>query len=171
MKKETYIKIFTKIEKMPHGVCGLRFAGKILTYLTGIIYFVAVSGQLFQKEWTGAVALLLVPAVSFVAVSVFRKCYDAKRPYEIYGFKPLIAKDTKGKSFPSRHVFSIFIIGSSLFWIYPYAGGIVCLMGIGLAGIRVASGVHFPKDVAAGAVIGLVCGCMVKILLQASFTC
>lgn len=158
MKKENYQKIFSAIEKIPYGIKGISIIGKVLTYLTGIIYFAGVAGQLLVREWIGAAALTLVPAVSFVLVSVFRKVYNAKRPYEVYDFKPLIEKDTKGKSFPSRHVFSIFVIGSSLLWLYPYAGVLVCVMGCGLAVVRVVTGVHFPKDVVAGAVVGIVCG-------------
>lgn len=166
MKKETYQRIFDGIESMPHGVMGIWVIGKVLTYLTGIIYFLAVAGQLLVKEWIGAAALILVPAVSFVLVSVFRKAYNAKRPYELYNFKPLIAKDTKGKSFPSRHVFSIFVIGSSVFRFYPYMGVFVLVMGLGLAVVRVVTGVHFPKDVVAGTVAGVLCGCMVKLIVM-----
>lgn len=164
MKKETYQQIFDTIAKIPQGVKGIAILGKVFTYLTGCIYFLAIAGQFLKREWSGALALLLVPAVSFVLVSLFRKVYNAKRPYEIYGFKPLIEKDTKGKSFPSRHVFSIFVIGSSLLWIYPYSGMLVCVMGVALAIIRVVSGVHFPKDVVAGAAIGILSGCLVKLV-------
>ena len=125
MKKETYQQIFDTIETIPHGVKGIAILGKVFTYLTGIIYFAAIAGLFLKREWSEALALIFVPAVSFVLVSFFRKVYNAKRPYEIYDFKPLIEKDTKGKSFPSRHVFSIFVIGSSLLWVYPYAGVVV----------------------------------------------
>lgn len=165
MKKEEYQKVFDAVNTRPYGIKVLQTTGKALTFITAILYFVVIGSQAYAGKWRQMAALILVPAVSFVAVSVFRSVYNAKRPYEIYDFKPLIPKDTKGKSFPSRHVFSIFVIGSSVCWFYPLAGGLVCLMGCILAVIRVAAGVHFPKDVIAGAVIGIVCGYLVGLII------
>lgn len=165
MKKETYLKIFQKIQSVSNGVVLIKVLGKILTYATAFIYFAAIIENLLAQQWKRAALFILVPAVSFMAVSVFRKCYNARRPYERYHFTPLLAKDTKGKSFPSRHVFSIFVIGSTLAWVYPAVGILICLMGCVLAVIRVVVGVHFPKDVIAGALVGMVCGGMAGLFL------
>lgn len=165
MKKETYQKIFNVVNTWSNGVRAIQVMGKALTFATAILYFAVIGSQAYAGNWRQMAVLILVPAASFVAVSVFRRVYNAKRPYEIYDFKPLIPKDTKGKSFPSRHVFSIFVIGSSVFWYYPLFGWVVCLMGCVLAAIRVAVGVHFPKDVIAGAVTGIVCGGLASLIL------
>ena len=98
-------------------------------------------------------------------LSKLREKINAKRPYELYGFKPLIKKDTNGLSFPSRHVFSIFVIGGSIWVINKILGTIILIMGLFLAIIRVIMGVHFPKDVIAGAVIGCVCSMAMFIFL------
>lgn len=166
MKKETYQKIFDVVNTWSNGVRAIQIVGKALTFAAAILYFAVIGSQAYAGKWRHMALLILVPAASFVAVSVFRSLYNAKRPYEIYDFKPLIPKDTKGKSFPSRHVFSIFVIGSSVCWFYPLLGGLICLMGCMLAAIRVAVGVHFPKDVIAGAVTGIVCGGLVWLLLM-----
>ena len=97
---------------------------------------------------------LLVPAISFAAVSVFRKLYHAPRPYEM-GIDSLMKKKRQGCSFPSRHVFSAFVIAGTWYSVWPVLGGILMLVGVALAVIRVVGGVHYPKDVLAGAVIGL----------------
>ncbi|MDD7402641.1 MAG: phosphatase PAP2 family protein [Butyribacter sp.] len=165
MTKESYEKIFRQIAAIPNGVQGILVIGKLMTVVTALVYFAELFAQLFGKQWRGLAVLILVPGISFVLVSLFRNLYDAKRPYEVYGFTPLIPKETKGKSFPSRHVFSIFVIGSSLCWYQPYAGVLVCLMGCLLAACRVVSGVHFPKDVIGGAIIGILCGCLTGVLL------
>lgn len=165
MKKETYQKVFDMISGLPYGTKVMQAAGKTLTFMAAILYFAVLGYQAFTGEWMQLAVLILVPAVSFGAVSVFRSIYNARRPYEVYGFEPLIAKDTKGKSFPSRHVFSIFVIGSSVCGFCPLLGWLVCLMGCVLAIIRVAAGVHFPKDVIAGAVIGIACGYLARLIL------
>lgn len=107
----------------------------------------------------GFLPALIVPGVSFVLVSIFRNLYNAPRPYEMPGAKePIIKKDSPGKSFPSRHVFSVFIIAVTFFWVWPAAGVCIGIAGVILAVCRVAGGVHFPKDVIAGALIGIGCG-------------
>ena len=107
----------------------------------------------------GLLPAVLVPGISFVLVSIFRYLYNAPRPYEMPGAKePVIKKDAPGKSFPSRHIFSIFIIADTLFWVWPIPGIIVGIAGTVLAVCRVMGGVHFPRDVIAGALIGIACG-------------
>ena len=101
---------------------------------------------------------LLVPAISFAAVTLFRRIFNAPRPYEKFGLPPAIEKDTAGKSFPSRHVFSVFIIAATIFYVHPSAGILLGLLGVVLAVLRVIGGVHEPRDVIAGALAGILCG-------------
>ncbi len=104
--------------------------------------------------------MLLIPAVSFLAVSLFRSLLSAPRPYEVYDFVPLLDKDTKGKSFPSRHVFSNFVIAMAVLSVSAAGGVFLMVCGACLAVLRVATGVHFPKDVVAGAVLAVLIGYM-----------
>lgn len=101
---------------------------------------------------------LLVPAVSFALVSLVRRGINAPRPYEALDIQPIIQKDTQGKSMPSRHVFSIFMIAMTFLWVLPWAGGVLLGLGALLGCIRVVGGVHFPRDVIAGAAAGVFCG-------------
>ncbi|MEY8292893.1 phosphatase PAP2 family protein [Carnobacteriaceae bacterium 52-44] len=100
----------------------------------------------------------LTPTISFVIVSIFRNFINAPRPYEVSDTVPIIKKETKGKSFPSRHVFSVFVIATTLFYIFKPLGIILMLAGILLAILRVVGGVHFSRDVIAGAIIGIFSG-------------
>lgn len=108
---------------------------------------------------------VVVPAASFALLSCFRSLYSAKRPYEVLDIRPLLPKKTTGKSFPSRHVFSAFMIGMTHFAICRPTGILICALGAALAYIRVVCGVHFPKDTAAGALLGILSGCAYFILL------
>ena len=101
---------------------------------------------------------VLTPGVSFVIVSLFRRVYNAPRPYEVLDIAPLIHKDTHGKSFPSRHVFSVFVITAVFFRVSPPLGALLAAVGVLIALIRVIGGVHFFMDVLAGALIGLLSG-------------
>ena len=100
------------IRSTPSGVVIVNNLGKLFTFITAACYLFITAGCIWGRLWQELIIYLAIPGISFVAVSIFRKCYNAKRPYEIYDFKPLIPKDTIGKSFPSRHVFSIFVIGT-----------------------------------------------------------
>lgn len=75
---------------------------------------------------------ILIPAISFAAVSIFRRIVNVPRPYEKFGLAPVLAKDTHGKSFPSRHVFSIYIIAMTILPVYPYLGITLLVLGLTL---------------------------------------
>ena len=122
-----------------------------LGYVAGIIYLFFTGSAL-------VLPMILIPAIPFVLVSVFRRLCDSKRPYEVYDTPPILKKDTRGKSFPSRHVFSIFIIGVSFYYLWPVVGTVILILGVIQAVIRVTGGVHFIRDVIAGALFGAISG-------------
>lgn len=157
MTREQYLQIMNAIRETKYGITIVKWSGKGITYLTALAYLVCIGCLLWQKDLR-VVPFVMTPAVSFVFVSIFRSKYAAVRPYEKYGFAPLLPKDTKAKSFPSRHVFSIFVIASVILFVQPICGGVLLVLGVVLAILRIVMGVHFPRDVIAGAVIGIVCG-------------
>ncbi|KXT74639.1 Phosphatidylglycerophosphatase B [Streptococcus sp. DD10] len=101
---------------------------------------------------------IVVPASGFIVLSVVRFWMNQERPYEREFIHPLFSKETKGQSFPSRHVFSATIISMVVFW-YSMELGIFCLFFSALLGlVRVVGGVHYPRDVVAGYVFALFWG-------------
>lgn len=109
---------------------------------------------------------LAVPAATFVLLSFFRAMINRPRPYETYALAPLIHKATKGHSMPSRHIFSASVIAMA--WLhYHIAMGIV-MLGLALldALIRVIGGVHYPSDVAAGYLAGVLAGLFIFLILS-----
>lgn len=108
---------------------------------------------------------LLVPAVSFLLLSVLRRALNFPRPYEVYGIPPTLSKSTAGCSFPSRHIFSLCVIACAFLWVLPSVGGLLLGLGVGMAVIRVLLGVHFPRDVLAGAACGLLAGLIGFVLI------
>lgn len=157
MTKESYIKITGIIRDNPKRIQQTKYLNKLLTGFVFVLYPVFLL-ILFAQKNPFLLRAILVPAISFVAVSVFRKVVNVPRPYEKFGIPPVLEKDTKGKSFPSRHVFSVFIIAMTIFYIHNDAGAILCVIGAGLALIRVVGGVHEPRDVVAGAIVGILIG-------------
>lgn len=104
---------------------------------------------------------IVVPAAGFLLVSLVRRAVNAPRPYEALGINPLINKDTRGRSFPSKHVFSSFCIASCwTVWCAP-AGCALLAAACCIAAARVLGGVHWPRDVVTAALLGLTCGALV----------
>jgi len=157
MTKEQYIKITEPLRKDPEKTKQIVTVNQTLTGIVFMVYplYMAV---LYGEKDPKLMKVILVPAISFVLVTIFRKIINAPRPYEKFDIPPVIEKDTKGKSFPSRHVFSVFIIAVTIFYSHPGPGILIGLIGVAMAIIRVLGGVHEVRDVVAGALVGLVCG-------------
>ena len=75
-----------------------------------------------------------------------------------FGSYALLVKETKGKSFPSRHVFSIAMIAMTFLRVSLPLAVLFFVLTALLAALRVLGGVHYVRDVAAGAAMGVLCG-------------
>ena len=168
MTAETYEKISAPFRKHPKSVKRMEVLNKILTAITYVVYIVLVVSQLvvwlmsmFGADVSCQIvfwSVLLVPAIGFVGVTLFRKIFNAKRPYQLLDIQPLLSRRKEGQSFPSRHAFSIFMIAMAVGYVWLPLGIVFAVLGVLLACVRVIGGVHFPKDVIAGAVIAVVWG-------------
>ncbi len=160
MDADSYRRWTAPLRSRGDAVHIVAVANNVLTSAYYLMYPVLLA----YLALTGAsrlVACIVVPAASFFLVSAFRRIYNAPRPYEVLDIEPLIIKDTKGKSFPSRHVFSTFVIAVCWFAASALVGVVLLVLGTAMAVVRVVGGVHFPRDVIAGATIGIVCGLLV----------
>ncbi|SFH54739.1 PAP2 superfamily protein [Pseudobutyrivibrio sp. OR37] len=160
----SYKEISERIKNNNGLVLTLNVMDKAITYITVLLYLGFLAFAFLQIPEDKGLLLyrsILVPGVSFIIVSIYRKLISSPRPYEVYDFTPALKKDTIGKSFPSRHVFSIFIVAFTVFQASIPLGAVICLLGVALAVIRVVGGVHFIKDVVAGfaiaATISIIC--------------
>lgn len=157
MKKETYIKMTQPFRDNPGMAKGIHMVNKICTMIMYVAYIFLLLYMIVLRD-ENLPRTFLVPAISFVVLSVGRALINRPRPYETFDTPPIIKKDTKGKSFPSRHVFSVFIIAMTIFYAHPGPGIILGIIGILLGITRVRAGVHEPRDVIAGALSGILCG-------------
>lgn len=133
----------------------LRFC-KRTPWLLMIIYACFVAYLAFTKD-TRVVFFLVVPAVVLIFVTVLRFLLDKPRPFEVYKIEPL-TKHAKGKSCPSRHTASAFIIGMACLYISVPFGILTLCMACIVAVTRVLCGVHFILDVLLGAGISVAIG-------------
>ena len=159
MQKDDYGRLIQWFREYPGYKKALIIGNRVITYLLPFSYVALLIAYGIRQKPELARALM-VPLDSFLILSVARYLINRPRPYEKFDFEPVISKDTKGISFPSRHVFSAFVIAMTyLLWSpVPVIGIFLLFFGILLAGIRVLSGVHYVSDVIAGAVCGILAG-------------
>lgn len=139
---------------------GLTLLLKLLDTVAVILTVCAFTGVLITtaiSDMLSAIRLAGICAIPFAIVSLIRRLLNAPRPYELYpDIYDRPPKKRKGHSFPSRHVFSAFSIGTVLCFLYPVIGVSVLASGLTMSVSRVLLGKHFPRDVIAGALIGTV---------------
>lgn len=131
------------------AICALAY----VTVLGFSLYYDIVRGEWFLLQY------IMITGVPFAAVSLFRHLIDLPRPYEVLDMVS-IGADMSGRktghSFPSRHVFSAFAVGASACFLHLPLGIFLLILGTGVALGRVLRGIHFVRDVVAGALIGAI---------------
>ena len=158
MKKETYIKMVNSVREKKRLERALIFANQILTGIVYICFVVLLFALGYKRQFPELIRIVLVCGISFILVSVFRFFFNAKRPYAMYEYEPVVAKEKEGQSMPSRHVFSAFVIAMAFAYINWKFSIIFFVVATLIAIHRVIVGVHFIKDVVVGALIGIVSG-------------
>ncbi len=136
----------------------LRIASSAIVILTVYALLYDLVALLSEGAYYRLLAVLVTTGVPFVMVTVMRKILNAERPYEVLLFYKTAPRSKRGQSFPSRHVFSVFVIGSVLCFTNLTVGILLLIAGVVLSLVRVLLGYHFIRDVVAGAVIGAVSG-------------
>lgn len=150
-KREARLRAVYENETLREGLRILSiFASLVSVYAFGFMLV-----ESFLVSWERALRVLLMLAVPFILVSVVRALVKAPRPYEIYDFYETKPHRAVGKSFPSRHAFSAFAIaGAMLVFNVTFAFLLFGLATV-LCVCRYLLGVHFPRDLVTGALIGI----------------
>lgn len=147
------------------NLTSLKLQIKIAPLIYALLYIFSIFYLVYKKEDNILILKYIgVPLISFIFVSIFRKLYNSKRPYELHNIDPLIVKNKKGQSMPSRHVFSASLIATCFYIINPVISTILLIYTVKMAYDRVISGIHFPKDVIIGYMLGIISGVIFFIL-------
>lgn len=151
---ERYERIAAPFRRRKWAMETLRWCNRICSILYILAYPVCILWMLYVGDYFTGRAIM-IPAVSVALLSVVRILINRPRPYETLPIKPLLTKQTKGKSFPSRHIFSSFIIAATFSFVFPW-GWIFYVPAVMLAVIRVIAGVHYPSDVLVGVGLAMI---------------
>ncbi|MBM7642703.1 phosphatase PAP2 family protein [Streptococcus loxodontisalivarius] len=158
-----YDKISAPFRQSQKLLAVLKLANKSITSLMYALYPLLLV-YLLLTDWSRAIMTLVLPGLGFILLSIFRKWFNQARPYETWAISPLIIKETSGQSFPSRHVFSASLIAVCFWQVSPWISlTLLVLSGI-LALARVIAGIHYPKDVLVGFLLGIIWGALLFFL-------
>lgn len=141
----------------------LRAAGTAATGIMYVSYPLLLLLLARQGMIQRLICTVIVPGASFVLLSLVRARINRPRPYETWDIVPLIPRDGRGESMPSRHVFSSSLIAMVWLPVCLPAGAALLVTAAAAAVIRVLGGVHYPSDVAVGYIAGVLAGMLLFI--------
>ena len=143
-----------------HTVWQRRFliTSHVLTAFFAACYL-AMAVLAYRKSTDLLWRFLLFSAIPVLVVTLLRLLIAAPRP------STAGRKSTKKNSFPSRHAFSAFFVAMLAFFFGARFSYILLAFAIFLSVSRVLSGKHYPRDVVAGAALGVILGTVILVLL------
>ena len=152
---QSVIALQSAVMAIPGGVYFAAFCAQWLMYaFTGfILYFAVDRGGALRRGCYEASASALA---AFGIVYLLSHWFERTRPFRAFPdlVTPLIHAPLTNFSLPSGHAATSFALAASLSLTYPkFAPGVFTVAFLISLG-RVAVGVHYPTDVAVGAMIG-----------------
>jgi undecaprenyl-diphosphatase len=135
----------------------------VMVLITAALWFLSRPGG--DRKWklacgSGFASAALAYAIAFV----IHHAYDRPRPYESHHISHPWSNTTDA-TFPSDHTTVSFAIAFAVLS-FDLAAGVIFLVIAAIIGIgRLFIGAHYPSDVAAGVVVGLIAaGVVVRLL-------
>jgi undecaprenyl-diphosphatase len=130
-------------------------------------------GLLAKEQWSAAGwQCLIAVSISHLPVALVKRKFKRLRPYQALPEVNTCLKPLADSSFPSGHTTAIFA------WLVPFllASGtwlpvllpLTLLIGISVGWSRMYLGLHYPSDVAAGALLGTITAIAVQYVWIAS---
>lgn len=157
MTAERYARIAAWFRARPAAYRLLRLLNRSLPLLSYVLYPLLLLWLLANRDGR-FLRVLLTPFAGFAICTAVRHFAHAPRPYEVLGIEPLIRRKKTGDSFPSRHMTCAAVIAAAFWYVFPPAGAALAAAAALIAFVRVLAGIHFPRDVLAGGLLGALCG-------------
>lgn len=132
----------------------ILFAASYLQYAVGLAALVWLWRRRSEVFIIGRDILLAVFVSRGLITEAIRFVYKKPRPFEVLSVRQVV-NHSAGGAFPSGHAALFFALGTAIF-MYDKKWGAAFLVAAGLISIaRVMGGVHYPADILAGAIVGI----------------
>lgn len=126
----------------------------------------AAAVMLWRGGWRGrkaaAAGLAALVVAQLVSNGLCKQLADRPRPPAEWIPHDEVEDRPDSSSFPSGHTAAAVAFTAAVAPSWPVAGAVCAVPAAMVAVERVQSGAHYPSDVAAGAVIGLVCAWLTR---------
>ncbi|MEK7514417.1 MAG: phosphatase PAP2 family protein [Patescibacteria group bacterium] len=153
------------------GKFAVIFLGEYLIYIA-IFIFLIVAYRDWRKENRAHIGRYLLPLfsafVSVGAVVAFIRIFvERNRPFITYSLPSILTEFSY--SFPSAHTIFIFSLATGTLYFNKKLGVGLFVAGILIGAARVAGAVHYPSDIVAGALLGILTTLFVGTVLKAMY--
>lgn len=144
------------------GIFCADYLGYILLFVLAILLLIN-----YKKYWKMVLeALIAAGFTRFVLAEIIRQFWFRQRPFVLQNFVPLIVQSAEEASFPSGHATFFFALATIVYFYNKKLGIIFFIASFFIALARVFVGVHWPSDILAGALLGILMGYILNWLFR-----
>ena len=148
-----------------------HFADAVIYFMAVIVPFIVFFGAfavvlLMPKKQKGKTWLSVLPSrvaksvhiffttgIAYLVSAILKNIFAVQRPFEaMASVKPLFMES--GASFPSGHATAFAALATAVYFHNPRIGKYFWVMAFFIAISRVIAGVHYPRDIVAGLILG-----------------
>ncbi|HXY57327.1 MAG TPA: phosphatase PAP2 family protein [Methylocystis sp.] len=139
----------------------------------GWIYPILAASVFVEWGWIDGRRVVLLAAINAAVMHVMypliKKRFKRLRPFKVDPQLPSLMKTLDEHSFPSGHAMTLTGVLAPIVMIWPAALVSALVMACCMAWSRIATGHHYPSDVAAGVALGVGVGYPLSANLAAFF--
>ena len=137
----------------------------ILLAKYAIFIFALFLLYLFYKDRKLVMRAILAAVLSAAIVALIKKVWFYPRPFLREGIQPLITH-VSDSTFPSKHAAVAFALAQIIFLDKKSLGWWFLILAFFISLARVVTGVHYPSDILAGSLIGLIAATLLSGIIR-----
>jgi len=167
------LSLFNLIHSMSGRGYFIDAAGIFLAqYLPYLMFLAFLWLAFFQQGLRRKIFFLIEAAIALILsrgliTEIIRFFYYSPRPFEAMSFQSLIPES--GGSIPSGHAAFLFALAMVIYFYNKRWGVWYFVLSLAVSFARIFAGVHWPLDIIAGAVVGILSGIFVHSFLLLNY--